>query len=71
MLDRFSPEELHALTSGLEELSYLILQKEQEPRDICMRCSAYHVEECPLRAPSNGCIYAEAGESSRNHAGAS
>ena len=68
VLEHFSPDELQRLTRGLGELSYLILQKEQDPREICMRCSAYQVDECPLRAASNGCIYAPAGDYDRKHA---
>jgi len=57
-LDSVTPDELTSLTRGLERIVHLILLKEQDPWDICMKCNAYYLDHCPLRTLSDGCIYA-------------
>ena len=59
VLDSFSPEELDALMQGLEKASHLILEKELDQGDICMKCNAYYVEHCTLRSLRDGCIYVQ------------
>ena len=56
-LDSVTPEELISLTRGLERIAHLILLKEQDSWDICMKCNAYYLDHCPLRTLSDGCIY--------------
>ena len=58
VLNQFSEAELDTLTRGLEKLSHLILKREEDFGDFCMKCSAYYVEYCPLRGLHNTCIYA-------------
>ena len=58
VLDNLSLEELHALTRGLEKVSHLILEREEDFGEICMKCNAYYVEHCPLRTLHDSCIYA-------------
>ena len=57
VLDGFSPSELRTLTRGLQKISFLILEREQDFGDICMKCNAYYTESCRLQALADGCIY--------------
>ena len=59
VLDQFGPEELEGLSRGLEKVAYLIFEEEPNVADICMKCSAYNVERCPLQSVSDGCIYVQ------------
>jgi DNA-binding MarR family transcriptional regulator len=57
VLSQLDPDELSALTRGLEKVGHLIFEKEPNVADVCMKCSAYNVERCPLQSLSDGCIY--------------
>ena len=57
VLDSFTTEELDTLTRGLEKFSFLVLDKEEDGREICMRCFAYYVDYCPRRNVFDDCIY--------------
>ncbi len=62
MLQELTQAELETLSRGLERASYLILEKEEDFGEICMKCSAYHVEGCPMRSLADGCIYVRSRE---------
>ena len=57
ILQDVSSEELHTLTQGLGTVTQSILQCEQDSQDICMKCNAYYMEDCPLQALTDGCIF--------------
>ena len=48
---------MKALTSTLGKLALRILQEEAEPSQVCMKCSAYCVDNCPVQSLGCGCIY--------------
>lgn len=56
-LQDLTTKELDTLMQGLEKVSLLIMEGEQENADLCMKCSAYYVDHCPLRTLSRRCIY--------------
>ena len=56
-LEGTSAEELRALARAIERVAHLILSREQDSRDICIRCNAYPVAHCLLKDLSGGCIY--------------
>jgi len=65
VLGVFSDDEVEAIARGLEKVAYHILAEEGSSRTMCMKCSAYYVDHCPLRGMTDGCIYHRC----REHAG--
>ncbi len=59
VLSHLDPDELETLTRGLEKVGHLIFEKEPNVADVCMKCSAYNVDRCPLQSLSDGCIYVQ------------
>jgi DNA-binding MarR family transcriptional regulator len=55
-LGSLGAREMDALTEGLEKMSYLILKGESS-QGICIRCSAYYTNYCPLRSLAISCSY--------------
>lgn len=65
VLGEFTDEEVRSITGGLGKVSYHILAAEDVGDQVCMKCSAYYIDQCPLRGLGNGCIYNQ----DREHAG--
>ena len=57
VLDGLSEELVEALTLGLGTVALGILQEEAEPGHVCMKCSAYCVDNCPVESLADDCIY--------------
>ena len=57
VLDGFSTQELEQFTRLLERFSLLLINQEDSGEGLCMRCSAYYDEACPVNHLRNGCPY--------------
>ncbi|MFH1566364.1 MAG: MarR family transcriptional regulator [Gemmatimonadota bacterium] len=57
VLGGFSDAEVEAISLGLQKVAHRILAEEGDSHTICMKCSAYYVDHCPLRGVTEGCIY--------------
>ncbi len=57
VLDGFNEQELAQLTRLLERFSLLLIGQEDSGEGLCMRCSAYYDEACPVNHLRDGCPY--------------
>jgi len=57
VLEVLSEDQVEALTLGLGTVALRILQEEEDPGHVCMKCSAYSVDNCPVESLADGCIY--------------
>ena len=57
VLDRFSKRELGQLTRLLERFSLGLIGQEDSGEGLCLRCSAYYEDVCPVNHLRNGCPY--------------
>lgn len=57
VLDGFSEQELRQLTRLLERFSLLLIEQRDTGDGLCMRCSAYYDEACPVNHLRDGCPY--------------
>jgi DNA-binding MarR family transcriptional regulator len=57
VLDGFGEEELRQLTRLLERFSLLLINQQDAGEGLCMRCSAYYDEACPVDHLRDGCPY--------------
>ncbi len=57
VLDSFSDTELAQFTRLLERFSLQLISQEDSGEGLCMRCSAYYDEACPVDHLRDGCPY--------------
>ena len=57
VLDGFSKEELAQLTRLLERFSLRLIGQEDSGDGLCLRCSAYFQDVCPVNHLRDGCPY--------------
>ncbi len=57
VLDAFSAEELDHLVRLLERFSLALIRTESEGEGLCLRCSAYFDDRCPVHHLHEGCPY--------------
>ncbi len=57
VLESFSEEELQQLTRLLERFSLRLIRQEDSGEGLCLRCSAYYAEACPVTHLRDGCPY--------------
>ena len=57
VLDGFSDTELAQFARLLERFSLLLIGQEDSGEGLCMRCSAYYDEACPVNHLRDGCPY--------------
>jgi len=60
VLDSFDAGELSQLTKLLERFSIALLSAEGDREGLCLRCSAYFDEQCPIQHIHGGCPYQKA-----------
>ena len=65
VLDSFSDSELAQFTRLLERFSLQLISQEDTGEGLCMRCSAYYDEACPVNHLRNGCPYQKVRDSKR------
>jgi DNA-binding MarR family transcriptional regulator len=68
VLDGFSEKELDQMTQLLERFSLRLISQEDTGEGLCMRCSAYYDEACPVNHLRNGCPYQKVREHKRGGA---
>lgn len=57
VFEAFSGDELEQLSHLLERFSVALIEAKEAADEICLRCSAYYDENCPVRRIRNGCPY--------------
>ncbi len=57
ILDGFSEKELAQFSRLLERFSLLLIKQEDSGEGLCLRCSAYYDEACPVNHLRDGCPY--------------
>ena len=57
VLDGFSPKELKQLTGLMERFSLRLINSQEPLSQICLRCSAYYDDHCPVPHLRDGCPY--------------
>ena len=57
VLDGFSEQELGQLTRLLERFALLLINQQDSGEGLCLRCSAYYDEACPVNHLRDGCPY--------------
>ena len=57
VLDSFSKEELGQFTRLLERFSLQLIRQEDSGKGLCLRCSAYYDDVCPVNHLRDGCPY--------------
>ncbi len=57
VLEAFSDAELKQLTRLLERFSLRLIRQEDSGEGLCLRCSAYYAEACPVTHLREGCPY--------------
>ena len=65
VLDSFSDTELAQLTRLLERFSLQLIKQEDSGEGLCLRCSAYYEEACPVNHLRDGCPYQKARDDKR------
>ena len=65
VLDRFSDTELAQFTRMLERFSLQLISQEDSGEGLCLRCSAYYEEACPVNHLRDGCPYQKARDQKR------
>lgn len=65
VLEGFNERELTQLTRLLERFSLLLIGQEDSGDGLCMRCSAYYDEACPVNHLRDGCPYQKARDAKR------
>ena len=63
--DAFKDDELDQLARLLERFSLALIQSEGSIEGLCLRCSAYFDEACPIRHLHDGCPYQKLAASDR------
>ena len=62
VFDALTRDELIRLTGSLRQFSLALIEAETSVEGICLRCSAYYDEECPVGPLRGGCPYRAASE---------
>jgi DNA-binding MarR family transcriptional regulator len=57
ILEGFSEKDLRQLTHLLERFSLLLINQQDSGEGLCLRCSAYYDDICPVNHLRNGCPY--------------
>jgi DNA-binding MarR family transcriptional regulator len=57
VLDSFSQKELKQMADLLERFSLRLIHAQEPMSQICLRCSAYYDENCPVPHLQDGCPY--------------
>jgi len=57
VLEEFSVDELSQLVDLLERFSLALIRTEGDSEGLCLRCSAYFDQHCPVQHLHNGCPY--------------
>ncbi len=57
VLDGFSAKDLRQLTRLLERFSLLLIKQQDSGEGLCLRCSAYYDDICPVNHLRDGCPY--------------
>jgi len=57
VLEEFSTEELTDLVSLLQRFSIALIRTESADEGLCLRCSAYFDDSCPVQHLHDGCPY--------------
>ena len=66
VFEGFDAEEVETMARGLAKVSYQVFKREHGVDPVCMKCSAYYVDHCPIRGLTDGgCIYAQSRESAK------
>ena len=65
VLDSFSDSELAQFTRLLERFSLQLISQEDSGEGLCLRCSAYYEEACPVNHLRDGCPYQKARDDKR------
>lgn len=64
VLGVFSEAEVEAISRGLQRVAYHILAEEGDGHTVCMKCSAYYLDHCPVQGMTGGCMYHQDRENS-------
>jgi hypothetical protein len=62
VLQSFSPKELKQMADLLERFSLRLIHAQEPVSQICLRCSAYYDENCPVPHLQDGCPYRQVRE---------
>jgi DNA-binding MarR family transcriptional regulator len=65
VLEGFSEKELKQLSDLLERFSLRLIYAQEPMSQICLRCSAYYDEHCPVPHLQDGCPYKQVREHGR------
>jgi DNA-binding MarR family transcriptional regulator len=57
VLEGFNKKELAQFTRLLERFSLLLIRQQDSGKGLCLRCSAYYDDVCPVNHLRNGCPY--------------
>ncbi len=57
VLEGFSDKELKQFTALLERFALRLIRQEDSGEGLCLRCSAYYAESCPVTHLRDGCPY--------------
>ncbi|MGB5293521.1 MAG: MarR family transcriptional regulator [Thermoanaerobaculia bacterium] len=57
VLEGFNKKELKQMADLLERFSLRLIHAQEPMSQICLRCSAYYDEHCPIPHLQNGCPY--------------
>jgi DNA-binding MarR family transcriptional regulator len=57
VLEAFEEKEIDQLTDLLERFSLLLIGREDEESDLCLRCAAHFDDHCPISRIGAGCPY--------------
>jgi DNA-binding MarR family transcriptional regulator len=65
VLQSFSPKELKQMADLLERFSLRLIHAQEPMSQICLRCSAYYEENCPVPHLQDGCPYRQVRENGK------
>jgi len=65
VLDSFSKKEIGQFTRLLERFSLQLIRQEDSGKGLCLRCSAYYDDVCPVNHLRDGCPYQKVRDNKR------
>lgn len=65
VLDSFSKKEIGQFTRLLERFSLQLIRQEDSGKGLCLRCSAYYDDVCPVTHLRDGCPYQKVRDNKR------
>ena len=65
VLEGFSEKEIGQFTRLLERFSLLLIRQEDSGKGLCLRCSAYYDDVCPVNHLRDGCPYQKVRDNKR------